>query len=209
MSGQTPLLLLHLLGFAFGVGASTILDLRILRLLSGQAVTEKDVAYAELLGKFVRIGLALLWLSGLCILVRAAYVNPDLLSNPKLHAKIVIVVLLTFNGVLVERIALPLLHRQRGRPLFEGVSVQRCAFMLGCGVVSATSWYVPFVLGVARELNFGPSVALILGVYAALVASGVVAVLGFWHLFLRHGRARRATGRGFARSMSEPSPARS
>ena len=179
MSSQTVLLALHLIGLAFGIGASTILDLRTLRLLYGRPVSEQDLAFAEVLSTFVRIGLLLLLISGLGLLLRLWLSDPALLANPKLHAKLTIVGMLTLNGFLIETIALPLLRRQCGRPLFEGVCYRTQVAVLAMGVVSATSWYLPFLLGIARELNFGPSALTILSAYLALICLGVVAALAW------------------------------
>src|SRR5262249_45110282 len=82
-------------------------------------------------------------------------------------------------GCLIETIALPLLQRQCGRPLFEGVSYRTQVAVLAMGVVSATSWYLPFLLGIARELNFGPSALTILSAYMALICLGVVVALAW------------------------------
>jgi hypothetical protein len=185
MTSHTPLLILHLLGCAFGIGGSTMLDLQLLRLLRGQRVTTRDLNVATVLSHFVKIGLALLWLSGLGLLLRLYLTAPDLLANPKLHAKIAIVVVLTLNGVLIETIALPILRQQQGRPLFEGVNLLGQNVMLIIGAVSAMSWYTPFVLGIARELNFGPAIETILIVYVAAVGACVVGALAWRMLFYR------------------------
>jgi hypothetical protein len=187
MSSQTLLLALHLIGVAFGIGASTILDLRMLRILCGRTVNEHDLAFAAVLSTFVRIGLVLLLISGLGFLLRLWFVTPDLLGNPKLHAKLAIVGVLTLNGALIETIALPLLRRQCGRPLFDGVSYRTQVAVLAMGVVSATSWYLPFLLGIARELNFGPSALTILSAYLALIGMGVVVVLAGHRALYRPG----------------------
>jgi len=141
------------MGVAFGIGASTILDLRTVRLLYGRPVTEQDLAFAGALSAFVRIGLVLLVISGLGLLLWLWLTDPDLLANPKLHAKLTIVAMLTLNGCLIEVIALPLLRSQCGRPLFDGVSYRTQVAVLAMGVVSATSWYLPFLLGIAPRVQ--------------------------------------------------------
>src|SRR5882757_5072437 len=98
MSSQTFLLALHLIGLAFGIGASTILDLRMLRLLYGRPVSEQDLAFAGVLSTFVRVGLVLLLISGLGLLLLLWLSDPALLANPKLHAKLTIVAMLTQIG---------------------------------------------------------------------------------------------------------------
>ena len=88
---KSPLLLVHLLGVALSVGSVLILDLRLATLLLGRRVNSFDVKLIELLTPLVRIGLALLWLSGLGFLAYYSFYDPHLLANPKLHAKILIV----------------------------------------------------------------------------------------------------------------------
>lgn len=177
MSLQTLLLSVHLLGCVFGVGASTILDLRVVSLLGGRRVSGQDLAFVRLLSLFTRIGLLLLWLSGLCFLSRYWFSAPELLTNPKLHAKVAIVLTLTLNGLLVELFALPFLVRQRGRALFDGLPVQAQVGALIVGVVSATGWYGAFALGLLREWNFVVPATTILTGYSVLVTAGCCAVI--------------------------------
>jgi hypothetical protein len=182
------LLGVHLLGCIFGVGASTILDLRVLRLLSGRRVAAEDLAFARLLSVFARLGLLLLWLSGLCFLARYWLVAPDMLVNPKLHAKIFIVLTLTLNGLVVEFIALPMLIRQHGRALFDGLPPAAQAGTLIVGTVSTTSWYAAFALGLLREWNFiVPGWAILLLYIAVLLCGCCVSIIARLH-FYRPGR---------------------
>jgi hypothetical protein len=188
MTTQTFVLAIHLLGCAFGIGASTILDLRVLQLLSGRRVSTEDVVFAQLLGWFVRGGLALLWLSGLCFLVRYWYFAPELLGNPKLHAKIAVVLTLTLNGLVIEFVALPLLVRQHGRALFDGLPRSMQAGVLIAGTVSATSWYGAFVLGITRELNFAVSSGVILAAYLILLVLACCVALLVRQVFYKPDR---------------------
>lgn len=66
---KSPLLLAHLIGVAISVGSVLILDLRLATLLLGRRINSFDVKLIELLTPLVRIGLALLWLSGLGFLL--------------------------------------------------------------------------------------------------------------------------------------------
>lgn len=178
MSVQTFLLAIHILGCSFGVGASTILDLRVLALLSGRTISDQDLAVARLLSLFVRFGLLLLWLSGICFLARYWLTAPELLGNPKLHAKIAIVVTLTLNGFFIELFVMPLLNRQFRRALFDGLSLGAQSAALIAGAISATSWYAAFALGVLREWNFTVATSAVLAGYVSLVvAAGCVVIL--------------------------------
>jgi PrtD family type I secretion system ABC transporter len=172
---KSPLLLVHLLGVALSVGSVLILDLRLATLVLGRRVNAFDVKLIATLTPLVRIGLVLLWLSGLGFLVHYWFNDPHLLTNPKLHAKILIVLLLTINGVLVERFCLPAVMRSKGRPFFACLKLLDRSAVMAIAAVSAVSWYFVVALGVVKELNFAIGALSLLKVYGLLLAFGIVA----------------------------------
>jgi hypothetical protein len=134
----------------------------------------------------VTAGLALLWLSGLSLLAYYSAFDLAALQNPKVWAKVAIVAVLTLNGLFIHAAVLPLIARQAGRGLFDGVSEVGKSLFLTAGAVSITSWYVPLFLAVSRPLNFVVPAQAILSSYAALL---VIAVIGC-QLFARISRIR-------------------
>jgi hypothetical protein len=90
-------------------------------------------------------------LRGLC---HESFYDPHLLANPKLHAKIFIVVLLTIYGIVVEKFCLPAVMRNRGRPLFACLNLLERSEVIAIAAISAVSWYFVVALGVVKELNF-------------------------------------------------------
>ena len=184
---KSPLLLAHLIGVAISVGSVLILDLRLATLLLGRRINSFDVKLIELLTPLVRIGLALLWLSGLGFLLYYAFYDPHLLANPKLHAKILIVVLLTINGIVVERSCLPAVMRNRGRPFFASLQLLERSGVIAVAAISAVSWYFVVALGVVKELNFAVGAASILKVYGLLLATAIAA--GVAMVWILPGRA--------------------
>ncbi|HEX3218202.1 MAG TPA: type I secretion system permease/ATPase [Aestuariivirgaceae bacterium] len=184
---KSPLLLVHLLGVALSVGSVLILDLRLATLLLGRRVNSFDVKLIELLTPLVRIGLALLWLSGLGFLAYYSFYDPHLLANPKLHAKILIVVLLTINGIVVEKFCLPAVMRNKGRPFFACLNLLERSEVIAVAAISAVSWYFVVALGVVKELNFAVGAVSILEVYGLLLAAAIVA--GVAIVWILPGRA--------------------
>ena len=174
MDAHTLLTAGHLLGVAFGLGGALILDAALLRCLRGAPVETGTVALAGHLSRFVKLGLALLWVTGIGFLVTADGGPAAALANPKVVAKLVIVVALTLNAIAIERIALPLVARNRGRALFAGVSPVGRVGLLFAGALSAASWIVPFVLGIARGWNFVVPAGDILAGWLALVCIGML-----------------------------------
>jgi len=141
----------------------------------------------ELLTPLVRIGLALLWLSGLGFLAYYSFYDPHLLANPKLHAKILIVVLLTINGIVVEKFCLPAVMRNKGRPFFACLNLLERSEVIAVAAISAVSWYFVVALGVVKELNFAVGAVSILEVYGLLLAAAIVA--GVAIVWILPGRA--------------------
>jgi hypothetical protein len=94
--------------------------------------------------------------------------------NPKLHAKVIIVVLLSYNGILLHRLVLPALQKA-GSLLNLGFSARMMA--LFCGSLSAVSWMYAAMLGVGRPLAWKYSLSELLMVYPLLIALGFLTML--------------------------------
>lgn len=169
-STKSGLRFLHFVGLAAGLGGATLLDLMLLRFFVRQQICAEQVAVFEFSSKVVNTGLKLLWLTGFGFLLHYALFDPVNLQNPKVHAKLAVVVILTLNGVFIHMTVLPHLRRQIGRTLFHGTGgLQRSVFVVS-GAVSAVSWYTPVVLGVFSQLNFSVPATQILVGYLLLVA---------------------------------------
>lgn len=174
MSLKTSLIILHLIGLAIGVGAATLLDLIIMRFMVLGRISRDHVKVVHLAAHMVTGGLALLWITGIGFLSYYYYFAPDSLANPKVHAKIAIVLVLTLNGFLVHKYILPTITAKQGRHLFDEVSVKQQTFMLACGTISAVSWYVPIVLGATKEWNFAMPASTILLGYGGLLTFAIL-----------------------------------
>jgi hypothetical protein len=170
MEIKSFILIAHVLAVTFGVGGAFMLDIYLLRHLRGAVIEEKDAAFARYVATFVKIGLVGLWASGIGLLAIAPDGPASVISNPKVQAKLVVVVILTLNALFIETVALPLVKRNVGRHLFDGENELGRTLILGSGAVSSVSWAVPMALGLARELNHVVPAATILGFYSGLLA---------------------------------------
>ena len=94
--------------------------------------------------------------------------------NPKLHAKVIIVVLLSYNGLLLHRLVLPSLQKA-GSLLNLGFSARMLA--LFCGSLSAVSWMYAAMLGVGRPFAWKYSLSELLMAYPVLIALGFLTML--------------------------------
>jgi hypothetical protein len=193
----TLLVGLHLIGLCFGLGGATMLDFWILRWMRWGGLPPEIARTFLFVSKVVSVGIALLWLSGLGFLAVYAVESPEKLGNPKLLAKVVIVLVLTVNGLLIHALVLPSVLRDVSRPMFEGVSHLSTAIFLVSGAVSGVSWYAAFALGLMRELNGRVPAGLLLALWLAAVVIASVGAFAFWQSLL----ARSARG-----GMVGPSP---
>ncbi len=170
----------HFLGLSLGLGAATLLDLMILRFLLGRQMTEQGYDLFALFADVVSVGLKLLWVTGLGFLLFYWLNDPVKLGNEKIWAKIVIVGILTINGIFIHKTVIPLLGGQIGPRMLDGLPLRRQVMVVTAGIVSFVSWYAPLVIANIPHLNYQVPMLQILIVYAAILT----AVLTLAHLIL-------------------------
>jgi hypothetical protein len=175
----------HLVGIVLGLGAATVLDIVILRFLVLGKIKDEHANLVEFMSKIVTVGLCVLWASGLCYLMHYAIFNPESLGNQKIWAKIAIIAVLTINGYFIHHNVLPLVRKQVGGSLFGGLARGDCALMVIFGTVSATSWYVPLILGAMPQLNVGVPASAVLAAYSLLLLLGIASTQGLVYALWR------------------------
>jgi hypothetical protein len=174
---KSCLIAAHLFGLLLGVGAATLLDLFIVRFMILGKVSKEYCSVVDFSSKIVTFGLLILWVTGIGFLIHYALFDPVKLTNQKVWAKIAIVVVLTLNGMFIHRTVLPLMRNRIGRSLFDGITPSQRSLLLVTGSISATSWYVPLVLGAFPQLNFLPAWPILLA-YMLLLTTAIVVTHG-------------------------------
>ncbi len=103
----------HLIACCVAIGLVLTSDIAMVKqLLKGDASGHHDDAHMESLQKTVVLALVALWITGIGIVgIDYAGKGMEYFLNPKLQAKIGIVVLLTFNGFLLHSAVLPALKK--------------------------------------------------------------------------------------------------
>lgn len=156
----------HLLGLIMGLGGAVLLDFTVLTQGVLRPISRYTLHQTNVLSRVVTLGLVLLWITGIVLIWLNYQLKPEYITNPKLWAKIVIVVGLTLNGILIHHKVLPAVKQKVGERLFEGMRVKSIAILTFVGAVSFTSWVFPMVLGKASELNYVTPMSYILTAYA-------------------------------------------
>lgn len=193
-TARTGLRFLHFIGLAAGLGSATLLDLLLLRFFLQGQVSAEHVAIFAFAAKVVDAGLKLLWLTGFGFLLLYALFDPVKLENPKIHAKLLVVSMLTLNGLFIHAAILPHLRRQAGRPLFQGMGHGQRTLFAASGAVSAVSWYTPVALGAFPQLNFTVSAVQILTGYVLLTAAMMGVAAAVSGLLSQRSRRQAASG---------------
>jgi len=162
----------HLLAASMALGAIVATDLR---LLSKLAQDRTRIAPPnEFVARIVVVALVVLYATGAAIVWQGVLERPDYLANPKLQAKLALVVLLTINAFVLHRLSFPRLAR--GRRVARWDASDWLAIGIPVGVSNFLWMFVAF-LGVARAWNgtmaFGDVMAI------AAVCYGVAQVAVF------------------------------
>ena len=171
--------LLHILGVAFGLGIATGMDLLLVKnIITKRTLTESRYNVLEQLSKIVTWGLILLWISGIGFLWTYQQVSPEKLLNPKIWSKLMIVTILTVNGIFIHHFLLPKLKRCINKRVDQVCSYKEMAVIFSSGAISMVSWYIPFIYGTVPQLNFAFSFTVFTTIYLSILAMAVICALG-------------------------------
>ncbi|NQD92411.1 hypothetical protein HP532_07080 [Pseudomonas sp. CrR25] len=183
----------HLIACCVAIGMVLTSDFAMIKeLFKGGKSHLQDSQHMESLQKTVSGALAVLWVTGLAIIwVDIGDKGLSYLLNPKLQAKIAIVMLLTFNGMLLHGLVLPALQKA-GSLLKLQFSMRM--FALFAGALSGVSWFYAAMLGVGRPLSWKYSLMEILAAYPVLIIGGfmAMALLTQWAKSREEGQATLA-----------------
>ena len=188
MEYLTFLKIMHLIGLTAGLGGALYSDFLmvtngVLRRLSMQTLKE-----VKRLSKFVTYGLLLLWISGVALAYEISLTKPEFLTNEKFWAKMVIVVVLTLNGVFVHYVVLNEAKRSIGKRLLIDSKLPMLVVLAVSGSVSFVSWIVPFILGKTPEFSYVVPMGNILTLWVIAInvaLAGVLVLVALHNLWSR------------------------
>ena len=187
----------HLIACCVAIGLVLTSDVAMLRrLFDTDPSMDHDLSHLPSLQRTVSIALIALWISGIAIVsLDVSNQGLNYLLNPKLQAKIAIVVLLTLNGFALHGAVLPAM--QKAGSLLKMPLNQRMLAIFA-GIVSGVSWFYAAGLGIARPLNWKYSLGEILVAFPVLIAGGFVTMLLLTALAKSRQGRRQWQPQGFA-----------
>lgn len=161
----------HLIACCVAIGLVLTSDVAMIKqLFQGRDSTAADKEHLHMLKKTVLMALAALWVTGAGILaLDYSQKGAMYFLNPKLQAKILVVVLLTLNGWVLHSVVMPALDKA-GNLLKLDFNTRSLA--LFAGVVSGVSWFYGAMLGIARPLSWKYSLGEIMFAYPVLIGLG-------------------------------------
>jgi hypothetical protein len=179
------LVFVHLLAASMALGAIVATDLRLLSKLSQDKV--RIAPPNRFVVRLIMVALLLLYVTGIAIVIHGMGTRPDYLDNPKLQAKIGLVIVLTLNAFLLHHVTFPRLARGRRVARWHLTDWVLVAVPVA---ISNFLWLFTAFLGIARAWNYGTPLRDILEIAATLF---VLTQLGVFTIL---AMASRQTGEG-------------
>lgn len=182
----------HLIACCIALGSMFMTDLRLLQ-RRGKLRAE-DARLVQQTAQLVSVALAVLWISGLALIyVDFGHVPAwnEVLSKPKLCAKILVVLTLSLNGLALHRLALP---RLISGPPLALLRSRDLGVICITGGISACSWFLAAFLGIAKPLAQTWNLPHFISLYALALGSGMVGGLLFALAILDRREEHATTG---------------
>ena len=172
---QLILLFAHLLATSLALGAIVATDIRLVCKLADARV--RIAPPNPFVMRLITLALALLYATGTALVCLGLGADPEYLNNPKLQAKLILVLILSVNALVLHRITFPGLARGRRVARWKLRDFMRVAIPVS---LSNGLWMYCAFLGIARPWNHNVSLGFVLGTAAWLCAAtlaGVTALL--------------------------------
>lgn len=152
MDIYTLLVIAHIIGIAWGVGAATLGDVLFFKALKNNKFTSGDFKILELASTMVWVGLAILFLSGFGFFLnfRLQGAAGFFIDDMRVWAKLLIVLIIFINGLVLHWKVFPILKENLDKSLKNKHFFNRIPIVFTSGAISATSWYSVLVLGAWR-----------------------------------------------------------
>lgn len=150
---KSYVVLLHLVGFALGVGGATISDILFLRFLKDFKISEEEKSILKLMSQVVWFALLIIVISGIGLFLPE---SERLLDSAKFLVKMIVVSVIILNGAVLNLLVTPKLLTISWKT--NSINVKSASRMsniaFAAGSVSFISWYTAFFLGFAKNVPY-------------------------------------------------------
>ena len=175
---KTVILFTHLIATCIALSSILIADWKLF-ISRNQPLSTQQLLHLTSTKKIVSAALWALWISGIA-LISYGYWQEGFayLENQKLWMKVIVVSILTINGLLLHRYVFNWLTPDviiTQLPIKQGIT---CSVL---GAISSSSWLFAAFLGIARPWNHTISLFEISAWFMLLLAIAVITALGAQH----------------------------
>lgn len=169
------ILIMHLLGFAFGIGGVTISDILFFKFLKDFRITKEEDKILKIMSQIVWLGLLIIVISDIGIYLQ----NPEaLIISSKFLLKVITIVIIIINGAILNLIISPKLlqlnfnYNDVDKPTILNVrkTNRLRKIVFASGAISFVSWYTAIALGI---LTISVSFYNLLSIYLGVLVFGV------------------------------------
>jgi hypothetical protein len=194
------ILIVHLMGLAFGMGGATAFDAIFLVSSRRGKVTHDLVEVVHTAANLVAGAMIMLVISGI------AFFEVGAQPTPKFWAKMVIVGIACLNGVVAHRLVFPLIETAASsRAGYLYLQPWHARLAATSAAVSGVSWSAALILGAWHGLQLGlvPILLAYAGILAvAVLTSSIIIAPRIFVFEPIYRRSRRARAAGLAQSLA-------
>lgn len=151
ISLNKTLLIIHLLGFALGVGGATIADILFVKFLKDFQISTEENKILRSMSQFVWLGLLMIIISDIGLFLPY---QAEMLASSQFLVKATVILIIALNGSILSLILLPRILKI---DLNKGVEVKKVHRMrkltFAIGGISFVSWYTAFVLSLIKNID--------------------------------------------------------
>lgn len=175
MSLRLLALIIHLVGFALGLGGATLSDIMFFKSLRSRKFSSSDLSTLSTLSRVIWAGLGLLIFSGLSIftMIYAEQGSLPLLASPRWQAKLTLVGIVLLNGLLFKFSIFPFLRKNVDKAMSLQTFGSKLWQLAISGAVSIVSWYSILIISTLPR-EFKPPYLQFMAVWIGLVILGAI-----------------------------------
>lgn len=141
-------LVLHILASCVAVGAVAVTDYLHLVGLKRHKIEKKVLFVYPFLSQVINIALGMIILTGILLVIN----RPELLYKSLFQLKMAMVVVVTINGIILQRVIAPHMERLVAHDLpFSDKMLLQCSL---CGAISVVSWFSILILALTKTTGY-------------------------------------------------------
>ena len=145
----TITLVFHIIGITIAIGSATLTDYLHLIALRKSSLEKGIVKLYPYISKLINYSLILIYTSGIILVM----LKPELLQSPLFIIKFLLVLLVTINGIYLQKIITPQLERC----VIKGNKYCTSNVLYGSvigGSISIVTWYSILILALTKTLGY-------------------------------------------------------